>query len=97
MNCGANVVEELVRACADWPRMCEGTDVTEPVGEKDWFLLCPVSKLDRGDVKISDFGRPPNRWFGGDIGPGDGEGDVLLNGFDRREEPFCGASVMMSR
>lgn len=95
INCGAKVVEADVRACADWPRICEGIDAAEFSGEKDGFLVCPVSRFDVVDAKISDLGRPPNRWFGGDIGPGDGDGEVLLNGFWRLEEPFDVASVMM--
>ena len=91
------MVEEDVRACVDWPRTCEGMDVTEPAGENVGFLLCSVSRFEVGDAKISDLGRPPNRWLGGDIGLGDGDREVLLNGFWRLKEPFDVASVMMWR
>jgi hypothetical protein len=91
------VVEEDVRACVDWARTCEGMDVTEPAGENVGFLRCPASRVEVGDAKISDLGHPPNRWLGGNIGPGDGDTEVLLNGFWPLEEPFDVASVMMRR
>jgi hypothetical protein len=53
MNCGAKVLELLLRLELDCERACDGISGTDPSGEEDWFRLCP---MEAGEVVTTGLG-----------------------------------------
>lgn len=56
MNCGAKVLELLLRWEIDCERACGGISGTDPSGEKDWFRLCPMVLVEVGKVVTTGLG-----------------------------------------
>ncbi len=92
MNCGANVLVELIRVVAEYGRTCDGIEGDDPEGEKDWFLVWPGFWVG-GELSITDLGRAAAGACAEGIGEGDGE--LLLKGFRRIEEPLSVLVVIM--
>ena len=49
MNCGAKVLELLLRVELEYERACDGISGTDPGGEEDWFRVCPMVLVEAGE------------------------------------------------
>lgn len=58
MNCGAKVLEVLLRLELDCERPWDGISGTDPTGEKDWCRLCPNVVAEAGKISMTEVGRP---------------------------------------
>jgi hypothetical protein len=56
MNCGAKVLELLLRLEIDCERACDGISGTDPRGEKDRFRLCPMILVEAGEEVTTGLG-----------------------------------------
>ena len=56
MNCGAKVLELLLRLELDCERTCDGISGMDPSGEEDWFRLCPMVLVEAGEVVKTGLG-----------------------------------------
>jgi hypothetical protein len=97
MNCGAKVLELLLRLEIDCERACDGINGTDPSGEKDWFRLCPIVLVEAGEVVTMGVERSEPRYCdGGGMTDGDMGDDRALRvkGLLRWEEPLSAEAVM---
>lgn len=76
---------ELFRLVVVCGRTCDGTVGEDPEKEKDWFLEWPGFWVG-GELSIIDLGRAATDACKDGIGEGDGE--PLLKGFRRMDEPL---------
>ena len=96
MNCGANVLVELFRLVVVYGRRCDGIEGEDPEGENDWFLEW-LGFWVGGELSIIDLGRAAASACEEGIEEGieEGDGEPLLKGFRRKEEPLSVLVVIM--
>lgn len=97
MNCGAKVLELLLRVELEYERACDGISGTDPSGEEDWFRVCPMVLVAAGEVVKTGLGGSEPRYCdsggmtGGDMGD---DRALRVKGLLRWEEPLSAEVVM---